>query len=143
MERAAAAGLVLVLGGCGKEIGRIPLHDQGAGETTVQATAGKPLALWTSLDVKYTGQLAAHYEVEALQGGTTVARTQCNPLDVSTKLSSKRIDVGNDHTVSWQGKMHCEVALAKGGATVVRAKLIIDQRPPGLAIRDASLVVKE
>ena len=32
---------VLTIAACGKEIGRIPLRDQGAGETTVQASAGK------------------------------------------------------------------------------------------------------
>jgi len=134
---------ILTVAACGKEIGRIPLHDQGAGETTVQATAGKPIALWTSLDVKYTGAFAAHYDIELLQGGALVGKTTCNPLDVSTRLSSKQASLGNDHTMSWQGKMRCEVKLAKGGATTVRAKLIVDQRPASLAIRDISLVVKE
>ncbi len=145
--RFRALGLVgvgiLSVAACGKEIGRIALHDQGAGETTVQAAAGKPLALWTSLDVKYTGAFAAHYEVEILQGGAIVGKTTCNPLDVSTRLSSKQTTIGSDHTMAWQGKMRCEVALAKGGATTVRAKLIVDQRPASLAIRDISLVVKE
>jgi len=145
--RFRALGLVgvgiLTVAACGKEIGRIPLRDQGAGETTVQATPGKPLALWTSLDVKYTGAFAAHYEVEILQGGAVVGKATCNPLDVSTRLSSKQTSFGDDHTMSWQGKMRCEVALANGGATTVRAKLIVDQRPASLAIRDLSLVVKE
>ena len=145
--RFRALGLVgvgiLSVAACGKEIGRIPLHDQGAGETTVQASPGKALALWTSLDVKYTGAFAAHYEIEVLQGGTVVGKTTCNPLDVSTRLSSKQTTFGNDHTMSWQGKMRCEVTAAKGGPTTVRAKLIIDQRPANLAIRDLSLVVKE
>ncbi len=134
---------VLTIAACGKEIGRIPLRDQGAGETTVQASAGKPIALWTSLDVKYTGSFAAHYDVELLQGGSVVGKTKCNPLDVSTRLSSKQVNIGDSHTQSWQGKMRCEVSLAAGGATTVRARLIIDQRPPTLAIRDISLVVKE
>ena len=145
--RFRALGLVgvgiLTVAACGKEIGRIPLHDQGAGETTVQATAGKAIALWTSLDVKYTGSFAAHYEIELLQGGNLVGKTLCNPLDVSTRLSSKQVNLGDSHTQSWQGKMRCEIAVAKGGPTTVRAKLIVDQRPPTLAIRDISLVVKE
>ena len=145
--RFRALGLVgvgiLTVAACGKEIGRIPLHDQGAGETTVQATGGRPVALWTSLDVKYTGSFAAHYEVELLQGGTLVGKTLCNPLDVSSRLSSKQVNIGDSHTQSWQGKMRCEVSPATGGATTVRAKLIIDQRPPTLAIKDISLIVKE
>ncbi|CAN5891241.1 hypothetical protein BH11MYX4_BH11MYX4_47970 [soil metagenome] len=134
---------VLTVAACGKEIGRIPLRDQCAGETTVQASNGKALSLWTSLDVKYSGAFAAHYDIEMLQGGALVGKTQCNPLDVSTRLSSKQTTFGNDHSMSWQGKMRCEIALAKGGPTTVRAKLIIDQRPPSLAIKDISVVVKE
>ncbi|HSO40558.1 MAG TPA: hypothetical protein VLT33_48860 [Labilithrix sp.] len=134
---------VLTVAACGKEIGRIPLRDQGAGETTVQASNGKALSLWTSLDVKYSGAFAAHYDIEMLQGGALVGKTRCNPLDVSTRLSSKQTTFGNDHSMSWQGKMRCEIALAKGGPTTVRAKLIIDQRPPSLAIKDISVVVKE
>ena len=136
-------GGALTVVACGKEIGRVPLRDQGAGETTVEATQGKPLALWTSLDVKYTGAFAAHYDIEMLQGGALVGKTQCNPLDVSTRLSSKQTTFGDDHAMSWQGKMRCEIALAKGGPTTVRAKLIIDRRPASLAIKDISLVVKE
>lgn len=142
-----ALGLIglgaLAVAACGKEVGRIPLRDQGAGETTVQATDGKALSLWTSLDVKYSGTFAAHYDIDMLQGGAIVGKARCNPLDVSTRLSSTQTSLGDDHSMAWQGKMRCEIALPKGGATTVRARLIIDQRPPGLAIKDISVVVKE
>jgi hypothetical protein len=142
--RLRALGLIgLSVAACGKEVGRIPLRDQGAGETTVQASPGKALSLWTSLDVKYSGAFAAHYDIEMLQGGRLVGKTQCNPLDVSTRISSKQTTLGDDHATAWQGKMRCEIALASGGATTMRAKLIIDQRPSSLAIKDISVVVKE
>ena len=107
----------------------------------MQATAGKPLALWTSLDVKYTGSFAAHYEVEMLQAGAIVGKTLCNPFDVSTRVSSKQVNIGDSHSQSSQAdalRGH-----APGGRTTVRAKVIVDQRPPTLEIRDISLVVKE
>jgi len=135
------AGLVLV--GCGKEIGRIPLHDEGQGETVIQATAGKKLALWTALDVKYSGNFAARYDVELLQDGAVVGKVLCDPLDVNVKTSSVEKNIGNDHSISWNGKMKCELTPAKTGPATVRAKLSIAPRPPGLSIKDISLAIRE
>jgi hypothetical protein len=144
MRRLLAIFFVTVsLAACGKEIGRIALHDEGSGETTVQVTGGKPLALWTSLDAKYTGTLAARYDVELVQDGTVVGKALCNPLDVSTKISSTETNFGSDRSISWQGKMRCAVTPAKSGAATVRAKLAFDKRPAKLTIGDMSLVVKE
>jgi hypothetical protein len=144
MKRALAVVIVaLSLVACGKEIGRIPLHDEGQGETAVQVTGGKPIALWTSLDVKYTGGFAARYDVELVQDGAVVGKALCNPFDVSTKISSRQTNFGDDHSVSWQGKMRCEVTPTKSGPATVRAKLAFGQRPPKLTVKDISLVVKE
>jgi len=143
LRLAAVILAALSLTACGKEIGRIALRDEGQGETPVQVTAGKSLALWTSLDVKYTGTLAARYEVELVQNGAVTSKALCNPLDVSTKISSRTTTFGNDHTTSWQGKMRCEVTPTKSGPATVRAKLALAQRPAKLTIKDISLIVKE
>ncbi len=135
----SAAGLA----GCGKEIGRIVLRGEGQGETTIQATGGKKLALWTSLDVKYQGDLIARYEVELLEGGAVVGKTSCDPLDVNVKTSARETNFNGDRSVSWQGKMRCEVTPTKSGPAVVRAKVIISKRPQALTVTDMSLVVKE
>jgi hypothetical protein len=138
---AALAGLSVAA--CGKEIGRIPLHDEGQGETVVQATAGKKLALWTALDVKYTGHFAARYDVELLQDGAVVGKVLCDPLDVNVKTSSVVKNIGDDHSISWNGKMKCELTPAKTGPATVRTKLSIAPRPPSLSIRDISLAIRE
>jgi hypothetical protein len=138
---AAFAALSLVA--CGKEIGRIALHDEGQGETVVQATAGKKLALWTVLDVKYTGHLAARYDVELLQDGAVVGKVLCDPFDVNVKTSSIEKNIGDDHSISWNGKMKCDLTPTKTGPATVRARLSIAPRPATLSIRDISLAVRE
>jgi hypothetical protein len=138
---AAVAGLSLAA--CGKEIGRIPLHDEGQGETVIQVKAGKKLALWTALDVKYTGHLAARYDVELVQDGAVVGKVLCDPFDVNVKTSSVEKNIGDDHSISWNGKMKCELTPAKTGPATVRAKLSIAPRPPSLSIRDISLAIRE
>lgn len=135
--------LAISLAGCGKEVGRIALRGEGQGETNIQATAGKKLALWTSLDVKYTGELVARYEVELVEGGTVSGKASCDPFDVNVKTSARETNFNGDRSVSWQGKMKCELTPSKSGPAVVRAKVTFAKRPAALTVTDLSLVVKE
>ena len=139
----AATVATSLLVGCGKEVGRIPLRAEGQGEASVQATAGKELALWTALDVKMKGDIVARYDVELVQDGAVVAKAQCDPFDVNVKTGSKEITMGDDRSVSWSGKMRCGLTPAKTGPAIVRAKLSIPQRPATLTVKDMSLVIKE
>lgn len=139
----AGLACALLLSACGKEIGRIPLHGEGHGDTAVQVTAGKALALWTVLDVKYKGALVAQYDVELVQDGAVVAKALCNPLDVSTKINSTQTTFGDDHSISWNAKMRCQLMPTRSGPATVRAKLAFAQRPASLTVSDISLVVKE
>lgn len=138
-----ALGGVFVLVACGKEIGRIPLRDEGQGEASVQATAGQKLALWTALDVKLEGELVARYDVELVQDGAVVSKAQCDPFDVNVKTGSREISIGDNRSVSWSGKMRCELTPTKSGPATVRAKLTFPKRPAVLTIKDMSLVVKQ
>lgn len=143
MKRSASIlALAFALVSCGKEIGRIPMSSAGAAETKITVKSGEHLALWTSLDLSYTGTLEARYEVELVEGGTTVSQAKCDPLDVSTKIGSKVITIGSHHSKSYSGKMHCEVVATKDGEATVRARLIFDDSPADLAIKDMSLVIK-
>jgi hypothetical protein len=140
-------GPVLVLSvsllGCGKEVGRIPMKAEGGGATSVHVTAGKKLALWTSLDVKYSGAFGARYDVELQEGGATTAKTTCDPFDVNVKTSSKVINIGSDHSISYNGKMRCELVPTKTGAATVRATLAFAGKPASVDVKDMSLVIKQ
>ncbi len=129
------------LAGCGKEVGRIPFTGDGSGATSV-AVGGKGLALWTDLDVAYTGDLGASYEVEMLQGGKVVGTATCNPLDVSAKIKSMETSINGKHTRRYGGKMRCSADIP-AGATEVKATLSIAPKPPVLTITKMDLVLKE
>ena len=143
MKRSASIlTLAFVLVSCGKEIGRIPMSSAGAAETKITVKSGEHLALWTSLDLSYTGTLEARYEVDLVEGGTTVSQAKCDPLDISTKIGSKEIEIGSHYSTSYSGKMRCEIVATKDGEATVRARLIFAESPADLAIKDMSLVIK-
>jgi hypothetical protein len=129
------------LAGCGKEVGRIPLTGDGSGTTSV-AVGSKGLALWTDLDIAYTGNLGATYEVEMLQSGKVVGTASCNPFDVSTKIKSVETSINGKHTMRYGGKMRCS-ADVPAGATEVKATLTIAPKPAVLTITKMDLVLKE
>ena len=144
MKRSASmVALAFALVSCGKEIGRIPMSGAGAAETKITVKSGERLALWTSLDLSFTGSLEARYEVDLVQGGTTVSQAKCDPLDVSTKIGSKEVEINAHYSASYSGKMRCEVVATKDGEATVRARLIFANAPADLAIKDISLVIKQ
>lgn len=68
----------------------------------------------------------------------TLALGSTPALDVS-----KEVSIGSDRSLSWSGKMRCELMPTKTGPAIVRARLSFPSRPPSLAVRDISLVLKE
>jgi hypothetical protein len=138
-----ASLLALSAAGCGKEIGRASMTGPGKSETAVQVSAGKKLALWTQLDVKYSGRFAPVYTVELVQDGTVVDTAMCNPLDVNVKMKSVETNFGGERKVSYSGKMKCELTPKKSGPATVKATLAYASAPPSLTVADISLVVKE
>jgi hypothetical protein len=148
MRGRSFVGLIAVVGlaACGKEIGRVPLRADGSGQTEIQVKAGQKLALWTSLDIKYHGggyDFDAVYDIDLVQGGASVGKALCNPLDVSVKMNSKEVNILQDRSVKYQGKMRCEITAAKDGPATLKVSLHIRKTPPDLSVTDASLVVKE
>lgn len=145
MRRAPAIALsaALSLIACGKEVGRIPFKEPGPGNARVALHSGD-VAFWTSLDVKYTGTLVAGYEVALDNGqGVEVGPAKCDPLSVHTKIKSLETNLGDEHSLSYQGKMGCSLSVPADGTYTVRAGLAILQRPAQLEIRDMSLVIKQ
>lgn len=135
--------LFALVSGCGKELARIPMTGEGEGDTTVTASSGQKLSLWTSLDIEWDGSFAARYAVELRDSsGKAVASATCDPLDVSVRTSAFRSYVGTHHTDRYQGKMQCELVAPAGGSFTVHAKLTYSTKPSTLTVKDISLVVK-
>jgi len=134
--------VVGLLGGCGKEIGRVPFTAEGAQETKVHVEAGRPLALWTSLNVEYDGDLEAAYDVELRQGDSIIGAARCNPFDISLKTGATEVRLGAKQSIKYSGKMRCTLSPTASGEATLRAKLDFPAKPASLTVKDLSLVVK-
>ena len=135
----ALSSLVL-LAGCGKEMGRVPFSAPGNGTASVTLQAGE-VAFWTDIDADFQSDASLRYQIHLEQGGASVGSATCNPLgSVNVKTSWVETNLGSKHTRSGMGKMGCSVTLAKGGPTTVKATL-----GPGKAVtfKKADLVLKQ
>jgi len=68
MKTIAGTGLVVLLlaasTACGTEIGRVSFAGLGDGEARVIVDASKEIDFWTELDIKFTGQSRAGFELD-------------------------------------------------------------------------------
>jgi hypothetical protein len=143
VRRLAALAIALALIGCGKEVGRVPFSQEGTG-TVATALAAGDVALWSDLDVEYTGSGQLLYDVLLEQGGRPVGSATCDPLgQMPVKMSWVETNLGDSHSRRGRGKMTCKVQLAAGGATTVRARLRWVTRPRTLSLTRADLVIKQ
>ncbi len=143
-KRVAMIAACVAIVGCGKEVGRIALTGEGDGDSTVTLAAGDKLALWTSLDVAWTGSWDAQYAVALRDSsGASIASATCDPLVAPTKMSSVITNIGAHHTASYQGKMDCSLAAPSSGTFTVHTKLTYTAKPADLKVKDISLVLKK
>lgn len=148
MSSRVASGLVclglVALSGCGKEVGRVALNQEGSAETKLQVHAAKPLAVWVALDWEFNEPLEARYDVELVQNASVVSKAQCNPLDVSVKTNSRELSIGGKRSVKYTGKMReCTLTPTADGEATVKARLVFPKKSGAPSTRDASLVFKE
>jgi hypothetical protein len=143
MNKRALVLLPVLLLACGKEIARIPMTGEAEGDASVTASAGQKLALWTQMDASYDGTWAPNYAVELRDAsGKAVATTTCDPLTPTTRIKSVETHFGAHHTMSYSGKMQCDLVAPSAGTFTVHAKLTYGTKPTALTVKDISLVVK-
>jgi hypothetical protein len=135
---------VLLLAGCGKEVGRVPFAAEDTKAVSMPLRAGD-VAFWTDIDVKYEGNAALVYDVQLLQGGSAVAAATCDALGpMSMKVGWVETQFGESGSRRGSGKMAaCSVSLAKGGPTLVQTTLRFATRPSRVDLNRADLVVKQ
>lgn len=133
----------LALSGCGKEAGRVAFAAEGAGEASMQLKAGE-VSFWTDIDLEFEGDSALAYKVDLVQNGASVGSTVCNPLgDLPMKTGWVSTDLGSSHSRRGNGKMRCDVQLAKEGATTIKANLTWTPKPAKATLKKADLVIKQ
>lgn len=142
--------LALLLGACrGHDLGSVTLVEPGTADAPVLVSTGK-VVFWTNWSASFStaagtvGVFKAHYDVALLDAaGKSIARTRCDPRSPSEKIGGssgrKRAPVERE---SWEGRMSCDVKVPRGPYTL-RVTFVIDQRPLGLVMEDASVVARE
>ena len=143
MSKTRLLAALLLLAGCGKEVGRIPFAAEGSSRVSAALDAGK-VAFWTDVDLDYEGSATLDYQVALIQHGTRVATAACNALGpIRTKLLWVESERGSARSRRGLGRMECSATLPKGGPTTVEASLAFGVRPLAATIRRADLVVKQ
>jgi hypothetical protein len=134
---------LVLLAGCGKEVGRVPFTGDGSGSAPLELQAGD-VDFWTDISIEYQGDASLQYRISLEQGGAAVATATCDPLGrINVKTTWVETDLGSSHARSGMGKMGCSVKLAKGGPTTVKATLAFARKPPTMSLKKADLVVKQ
>jgi hypothetical protein len=132
----------------GNALGRLRVGDEPR-TVRIDATPGKPLVLWTEVEVRIDSHARVHtsrlphildYEIEVLRGDERVALLQCNPFDVNVfRWSSER----SMKTRSYLGRIEgCTVEAPAGGLTI-RARRAWRDRDPGFRFEKTILVIEQ
>jgi hypothetical protein len=134
---------VLLLTGCGKEVGRLEFAAEGTKSVTVPLATGD-VAFWTDIDLDYEGPTTLSYEVGLEQGGMLVANAVCNPLgQLGIKVGWLEAASGAFRSLKGRGKMSCSAHVNKTGPTTVRAVLRFGTAPASATLRKADLLLKQ
>jgi len=150
MKRLALLLPLLLLAACrGHDLARASLYGPGTANVPIVVSTGR-VVFWTQWSASFDTAAGvkdvfkAHYDVELDDGaGKAIARTTCDPRTPNEKLGGnngrKNAPV---HRESWEGRMSCDVTVPKGPYTL-HVTFVIDERPLGLVIEDASLMARE
>ena len=138
-----ATSFVVLLAGCGKEVGRVPFTAAGKASATFPLTAGN-VDFWTDIAIEYEGEASLQYLIALEQGGAKIGTAICNPLGhISVKTTWIQNDINASHARRGSGKMACSTKLAAGGPTTVQVTLALGGKPTSLVLTKADLVVKQ
>jgi hypothetical protein len=131
---------LVLLAACGKEMGRIPIKESGSYQQSVVLNAGKPVSLWTSLNLEYSGDIGLMYQVNV--DGKTLDCT--NALNPSTTIKQVRTSINGAVKVRYEGKLDCGLPeRSQDGPATFGVKVLINPRPRDLVVNDLSLIVKQ
>jgi len=146
---AALLAIVVGVASCHPTIGTVRFTAPGESRTLVNLEPDSTVRFWSDLDVSWSEEddrpLAMTYEIALVQNGVVVGTSTCDPLRTQwhgMRACGKRMELG--HTLVLNCLMHaCELHVAQGGATEVRARWVVQSAPAGLSIRRANVLVSQ
>lgn len=128
------------LAACGSEVGRAACPGPNESiEATITIPDGKPVSVWSDLDISYEGNKNLTYQIELYQDGKQVYEGSCDPRDVNVKMNSVSKNVGSRSELRQQGKLKCP-EITGSGEFEVEAELVADE---GVTVSGCDLVFKQ
>ncbi len=144
--RRASIILVFVafLSACrGKPLATAELGSAGGSAQVHFASNGKPIALWSDSDGKWTGHqnLPVHYLVDFVVGGSIVGRAECRSEAASTRVCRSTVTVNGNHSGNCEVKLSCTTPTLPAGDVVVQ--VTAKPGPEVSELKHLALVVRE
>ena len=141
--------LPLLLACRGHDLANASLSGPGTVDVPIVVSTGT-VHFWTQWSASYSaaagtrGVFKAHYDVSLLDSaGKPIAQTTCDPRSPNERIGGsggrKNAPVQREY---WEGRMNCDVKVPKGPYTL-HVTFVIDERPLGLVIDDASFMARE
>jgi hypothetical protein len=140
----APAALLTILTGCrGKPLAVADLPTAGGSTEVHLRSTGKPVALWSDTNGKWTGgaNLPVTYQVEFVVNGSTIGRIACESASASTRVCAQKSNIGSSHSGNCEVKMGCAAPALPAGDVLVKvtarpALVVTELTHLALVVRD-------
>jgi hypothetical protein len=130
----------------GEELGRVSLNRAGdSGETTWKAGDVKTAQLWANYVAKWRGaeDPGVAYEVELLQGETSVERILCSTKSCSTKVCKNTSHINGEHNANCECQLACKLNAPAAGSYTVKVRVDFEKPESVQQVSDLSLVLRK
>ena len=141
-------GVITAVTSCATTLGSVRFDQPGRNEILLDLEPDSTLRFYSDLDLRFDKDEAhatrMYFLVELEQHGEIVARTTCFPLGGERGLKRCDARMLRPDRIRLNCLMQgCELRVANGGPTLVRASLVISRQPSSMSIQRADLIVKQ
>ena len=138
---------VMILAGCGEEIGRIPVNriippgSPDTPEITLDLTEGDDIGIWSDMDMEYDGNVAMQFILEVIFDGETQGVMTYDPRDKNISMMESKTNINGSVNWSYSGK-NTSMSVESTGAYTFRANFIANPSET-LKLHQAEVVFKK
>ena len=138
---------VMILAGCGEEIGRIPVNrvippgSPDTPEITLELTEGDDIGIWSDMDMEYVGNVDMQFVLEVFFEGESEGVMQYDPREKNISMMESKTTIGGETNWSYSGK-NTSMQVKSTGAYTFKANFIANPSQ-NLKLEQAEVVFKK
>ena len=139
--------VVMILTGCGEEIGRIPVNriippgSPDTPEITLDLNEGDEIGIWSDMDMEYVGNVDMQFILEIFLNGESKGVMRYDPRDKNISMMETKTQIGSEVNWSYSGK-NTSMTAESTGAYTFKANFVAN--PSGnLKLDQAEVVFKK